>query len=182
LAQSGEIVVNPGLKSTRDRSRLLPALQREVAGAYQVAHYAVADPNRQAPQPHSGPRAVRLHPLGSRGLETGYVGWIAIRQPVSEENTARPRGCIQPSVIGAPGERLRYFFCGNSGRPRERHVAQSTSLATAVHIYCVRGHEFAGVGANEQHQLANLLRFAEALHRHIVEKCLISSGEDYAAP
>jgi hypothetical protein len=35
-----------------------------------VAHYAVADPNRQAPQPHSGPRAVRLHPLGSRGLVT----------------------------------------------------------------------------------------------------------------
>jgi hypothetical protein len=33
--------------------------------------------------PISGPRAVRLHPLGSRGLETRYVGWMAIRQRVA---------------------------------------------------------------------------------------------------
>jgi hypothetical protein len=33
-------------RATRDRSRHLPALQGKVAGADQVAHYAVADPNR----------------------------------------------------------------------------------------------------------------------------------------
>jgi hypothetical protein len=59
------------------------ALQGEVAGADQMADGAVTDPNRQAPQPHSGPRAVRLHALGSRRLETRYVGWIAIRQRVA---------------------------------------------------------------------------------------------------
>jgi hypothetical protein len=32
----------------------------------QVAHYAVADANRQAPEPHSGPRAVCLDALGRR--------------------------------------------------------------------------------------------------------------------
>ena len=60
-ARSGEIVVNPGLKSDRDHRRRLTALQGEVAGADQVAHYAFADPNRQAPQPHARPRPVCLH-------------------------------------------------------------------------------------------------------------------------
>jgi hypothetical protein len=35
-ACSGDVVVNPGLKSDRDRCRVLPALQGEVAGADQV--------------------------------------------------------------------------------------------------------------------------------------------------
>jgi hypothetical protein len=80
---SGDIVVNPGLKSDRDRGRCLTALQREVAGADQMAHRAVTDPNRQAPQPHSGARAVRLDALGSRRLDTRYSGWVAIRQRVA---------------------------------------------------------------------------------------------------
>jgi hypothetical protein len=50
---SSDIVVNPGLKGDRDRRCRLTALQREVAGADQMAHYAVADPNREAPQPHA---------------------------------------------------------------------------------------------------------------------------------
>ena len=63
---SGEIVVDPSLKSDRDRGRRLTALQGQVAAADQTAHLAVANPNRQAPQPHPGPCAVRLHPLGGR--------------------------------------------------------------------------------------------------------------------
>jgi hypothetical protein len=66
LTGSGDIVANPGLKSDRDHRRRLTALQGEVAGADQVAHYAVADPNREAPQPHAPPPTVCLHPLGSR--------------------------------------------------------------------------------------------------------------------
>ena len=58
---SCEIVVNPSLKSDRDRRRVT-ALQGEVAVADQMAHLAVADPNRQTTQPHAGPRAVRLQP------------------------------------------------------------------------------------------------------------------------
>jgi hypothetical protein len=46
LTGSGDIVVNPGLKGDRDGRGLFSALQREVAGADQVAHLAVADPNR----------------------------------------------------------------------------------------------------------------------------------------
>ncbi len=69
---SGEIVRNPSLKRDRDRRRRFTALQAEIAGADQVAHRAVADPNRQSPQPHAGPRAVRLHPLGGRRPETRY--------------------------------------------------------------------------------------------------------------
>ena len=50
-----------------------------------MAHLAVADPNRQAPQPQAPPPTVCLHPLGSRGLETRYIGWIAIRQRVASD-------------------------------------------------------------------------------------------------
>jgi hypothetical protein len=39
-----------------------------------MAHRAVVNPNRQAPQPQARPRPVRLHPLGSRRLETRYIG------------------------------------------------------------------------------------------------------------
>ena len=53
---------------------------------------------------------------------------------------------------------------------------RSTPSAAAVHIDRVRGHEFASVGANEQNQFADLLRFAEALHRHIVEELLDQLG------
>jgi hypothetical protein len=45
-ACSGDIVVNPGLKSDRDRRRCPTALQGKVAGADQMAHRAVVDPNR----------------------------------------------------------------------------------------------------------------------------------------
>jgi hypothetical protein len=89
LISSGEVVVNPGLKSDRDRGRCLTALQGKVAGADQMAHRAVVNPNRQAPQPHSGPRAVRLHPLRSRRLETRYIWWVAI-------------GNALPSVVADP--------------------------------------------------------------------------------
>ena len=67
LIGSCDVVRNPSLKSDRDRRRLLTALQGEVAGADQMAHIAVADPNRQAPQPHAGPCAVVLHPLELAG-------------------------------------------------------------------------------------------------------------------
>jgi hypothetical protein len=66
LIGSCDVVRNPSLKSERNVRRRLTALQGEVAGADQMAHYAVADPNRQAPQPHAGPCAMRLHPLGGR--------------------------------------------------------------------------------------------------------------------
>jgi hypothetical protein len=79
-SSSCDAVRNPSLKSARDRCRGLPALQREVAGADQMAHRAVADPNREAPQPRSGPRAVRLHPLGSRRLETPCICSATFRQ------------------------------------------------------------------------------------------------------
>jgi hypothetical protein len=82
-ACSGDIVANSGLKSARDRSRRLPPLQREVAGADQMAHLAVTDPNCHAPQPQARPRPVRLHPLGSGRLDTRYSGWIAIRRRVA---------------------------------------------------------------------------------------------------
>ncbi len=72
LIGSGEIVRNPSLKSDRDRGRHPTTLQGEVAVADQMAHLAVADPNRQAPQPHAGLCAVRLHPLGGRRPETRY--------------------------------------------------------------------------------------------------------------
>ena len=49
---------------------------------------------------------------------------------------------------------------------------RSTPSAAAVHIDRVRSHKFASVGANEKNQFADLLRFAEALHRHIVEELL----------
>jgi len=88
---SGEIVRNPSLKGDRDRSRHLPALQGEVAVADQTAHFAVADPNRQAPQPHAGPCAVRLHPLGGRRPETRYIWWVIFRQRVAAARTASPR-------------------------------------------------------------------------------------------
>ena len=80
---SGEIVRNPSLKSDRDRPRHFTALQGEVAVADQMAHLAVADPNRQAPQPHAGSRAVRLDALGGRRLETRYIWWLIFRQRVS---------------------------------------------------------------------------------------------------
>ena len=44
--------------------------------------------------------------------------------------------------------------------------------AAAVHIDRVRGHERAGVRAHEQHQFADLLGLAEALHRHVFEETL----------
>jgi hypothetical protein len=83
LIGSCDIVRNPRLKSDRDRSRRRPALQGEVAGADQMAHRAVADSNRQAPQPHTGPRAMRLEALGGRRLETRYIWWVIFRQRVS---------------------------------------------------------------------------------------------------
>jgi hypothetical protein len=78
-----DIVVNPGLKSERDRRRSLPALQGEVTGADRMADGAVTDPNRQAPQPHALPRPVRLHPLGSRRLETRYIWWRRVCSPMN---------------------------------------------------------------------------------------------------
>jgi len=79
---SGDIVVNPSLKSDRDRRCRLTTLQGEVAVTDQTAHLAVADPNRQAPQPHAGPCAVRLHPLGGRRPETRYICWVIFWQRV----------------------------------------------------------------------------------------------------
>jgi hypothetical protein len=61
-----EIVGNPGLKGDRDRRHRFTALQGEVAVADRMARLAVADLNRQAPQPHAHPCAVRLHPLSGR--------------------------------------------------------------------------------------------------------------------
>jgi len=78
----GRKIFNPSLKSDRDRRRLT-ALQGEVAIADQTAHLAVADPNRQAPQPHPGSCAVRLHPLGDRRPETRYIWFVIFRQRVA---------------------------------------------------------------------------------------------------
>ena len=55
-------------------------------------------------------------------------------------------------------------------------IPRSTPSAAAVHIDRVCGHKFASVGANEQNQFADLLRLAEALHRHIVEELLDQLG------
>ena len=53
---------------------------------------------------------------------------------------------------------------------------RSTPSAAAVHIDRVRGHKFASIGANEQNQFADFLRFAEALHWYIVEELLNQLG------
>jgi hypothetical protein len=59
-----------------------------VAGADQMAHFAVADPNRQAPKPQALPPPMCLHPLGSRRLENGYLyfawGCISLNSAVAE--------------------------------------------------------------------------------------------------
>jgi hypothetical protein len=53
----------------------------EVAGADQRGAQAVADPNREAPQPHAGLRAVCLHPLGDRRPRApGPAEWIKKRK------------------------------------------------------------------------------------------------------
>jgi hypothetical protein len=91
LIGSCDVVRNPSLKSERNVSRRLTALQGEVAGADQMAHRAVADPNRQAPQPQAPPPAVCLHPLGSRRLETRYIWWVAIRQRIAAARYGVPR-------------------------------------------------------------------------------------------
>jgi hypothetical protein len=55
-------------------------------------------------------------------------------------------------------------------------TARSTPSAAAVHIDRVRGHKFASIGANEQNQFADLLRFAETLHWYVVEELLNQLG------
>ena len=90
LIGSREVVRNPSLKSDRDRRRHVTALQGEVAGADQMAHLVVADPNRQAPQPHAGSRAVRLHAPGGRRPETRYIWWVIFRQRVSADRYGVP--------------------------------------------------------------------------------------------
>jgi hypothetical protein len=47
-ACSGDIVANPSLKGDCDGHRVFLALRGEIAGADQMAHNAVADPQRQA--------------------------------------------------------------------------------------------------------------------------------------
>ena len=74
-----------------------------------MAHYAVADPNRQAPQPHSGPRAVRLHPLGGRGLETRYIGCIAIRQRVASDKKSQEGKPAPAPALGRTEASSRNF-------------------------------------------------------------------------
>src|SRR6202034_4461012 len=54
-----------------------------------------------------------------------------------------------------------------AGMSGEQHSAPA---AAAVHIDRVRGHEWAGVRAHEEDKLADFLRLAEALHRHVFEK------------
>ena len=82
---------DPRLKSAGDRRRRPTTLQREVAAADQMAHRAVADPNRQAPQPHTGPRAVRLHAAGGRRPETRYIRWVIFRQRVAAARYGVPQ-------------------------------------------------------------------------------------------
>ena len=53
LIGSCDVVRNPSLKGERNVRRRLTALQGEVAGADQMAHYAFVNPNRQAPQPQA---------------------------------------------------------------------------------------------------------------------------------
>jgi hypothetical protein len=63
-----------------------------------MAHYAVADPNREAPQPHAGPRAVSLDALGRRRLETRYIRWVILLR----ENAGAIRVGLKSSVRHLP--------------------------------------------------------------------------------
>ena len=60
--------------------------------------------------------------------------------------------------------------------PAEQELAcarpKSPPPAATVYVNRVRGHEPAGIGAKEQHQFADFLRLAEALHRHVFEETL----------
>ena len=88
------------------------ALQGQVAAADQTAHLAVADPNRQASQPHPGPRAVRLDALGDRRLETRYIWWVIFWRRVSADHygvpirsrraRSPPRPKSAPSIAATP--------------------------------------------------------------------------------
>src|ERR1700730_14341231 len=62
------------------------------------------------------------------------------------------------------------------GRDKPGHDDCLTPAAAAVHQDGVAGHEIAGVRAHEQHQLADLLRLAEAPHRNVVEETLHQFG------
>ena len=79
LIGSCDVVRNPSLKSERNvRRRCSPGQ------AVLIRWRTVRSLTRTVrPQPHSGPRAVCLQPLGSRRLETRYIGWVAIRQRVA---------------------------------------------------------------------------------------------------
>jgi hypothetical protein len=89
-ACSGDIVVNQASRAIATIGADLLLSRARLAGADQMADRAVADPNRQAPQPHAPPPAVCLHPLGSRRLETRYIGWVAIRQCVAVGRCGSP--------------------------------------------------------------------------------------------
>ena len=57
--------------------------------------------------------------------------------------------------------------------PQERTAALGLApAAAAVRIDGVRGHEGTCVRADEQHQFADLLGFAEPLHRDVLQKAL----------
>ena len=87
---------------------------------------------------------------------------------VSERNTGPSFLVVKHKPIKQPSDGLIL--------PRERHVPQSTPSAAPVHIDRVRGHKLASVGTNEKNQFADLLRFAKALHRHVVEELLDQLG------
>ncbi len=96
LIGSGEIVRNPSLKSDRDRPRHLTALQGEVAGADQMGHLAVADPDRQAPQapcaPARGAPAAAWRPPTDKSMRFSAKHFAYSAKPSSASQS--PTCCI----------------------------------------------------------------------------------------
>ena len=113
LIGSGEIVRNPSLKSDRDRRRRLTALQGEVAVADQTADLVVADPNRQAPQPHAGPRATRLACFSWPSIN--LVGIVSATAPALDGEPSE-----RDQQMNAPAALKALFFARSCVRRRER--------------------------------------------------------------
>jgi len=94
LIGSGEIVRNPSLKSDRDRRRRVTALQGEIAGADQMAHRAVADPNRQAPQLPARPRR-RVSASPGKVSESWSMCSVGLRATLQRQSFRL--GCSAPA-------------------------------------------------------------------------------------
>ena len=70
----------------------------------------------------------------------------------------------------------RHGSIAGEARARAALALRLPPAAAAVHIDRIRRHERAGVGAKKQHEFADLFRFAEPLHRHVLEELLDQFG------